>query len=155
MVFKCKICGGIFDINDDSTVVVCEYCGNKQRIEQEETHTSESNEKIIKTSGAARKVLGILICTIIICMGSLVSFVLVRHSKKQPDIPVNQVHTNDTAVQMTALAVSAETVITPEVKKRIFVRDVEQKVSEIRNYYNKTQSLISSLTILQIDKYKY
>ena len=155
MVFKCKICGGIFDINDDSTVVVCEYCGNKQRIEQEETYTSESNEKIIKTSGTVRKVLGILICTIIICIGSIVSFMLVRQSKKQPDVPVNQVHTNETTAQMTALAVSTETVTTPEVTKRIFVRDVEQKVSEIRNDYNKTQSLVSSLTVLQIDKYKY
>ena len=29
-VFKCKMCGGSMEIDDNQTVVFCEYCGTKQ-----------------------------------------------------------------------------------------------------------------------------
>ena len=29
-VFKCKMCGGSIDINDQASIGVCEYCGTKQ-----------------------------------------------------------------------------------------------------------------------------
>lgn len=31
-LFKCKMCGGAFEINNDETVAVCEYCGTQQTI---------------------------------------------------------------------------------------------------------------------------
>jgi len=31
-IFKCKMCGGTLEINNNETVVVCEYCGTKQTL---------------------------------------------------------------------------------------------------------------------------
>lgn len=31
-VFKCKMCGGTLEINNEETVAICEYCGTKQTI---------------------------------------------------------------------------------------------------------------------------
>ena len=31
-IFKCKMCGGTLEINNDETVGVCEYCGTKQTL---------------------------------------------------------------------------------------------------------------------------
>lgn len=31
-VFKCKMCGGTLEINNNETVAVCEYCGTKQTL---------------------------------------------------------------------------------------------------------------------------
>ena len=31
-IFKCKICGGTLEINDEQSVATCEYCGTKQTI---------------------------------------------------------------------------------------------------------------------------
>lgn len=32
MVFKCKICGGNLDIQENSRIITCEYCGTKQTL---------------------------------------------------------------------------------------------------------------------------
>ncbi len=39
-IFKCKMCGGTLDINNNETVAVCEYCGSKQTV------PTQSNEVI-------------------------------------------------------------------------------------------------------------
>ena len=31
-IFKCKMCGGTLEINNNETVGVCEYCGTKQTL---------------------------------------------------------------------------------------------------------------------------
>lgn len=31
-IFKCKMCGGALEINNNETVAVCEYCGTKQTL---------------------------------------------------------------------------------------------------------------------------
>ena len=31
-MFKCKMCGGDLDVNEEIKVVECEYCGTKQTI---------------------------------------------------------------------------------------------------------------------------
>lgn len=31
-VFKCKMCGGTLEINNNETVATCEYCGTKQTL---------------------------------------------------------------------------------------------------------------------------
>ncbi len=31
-VFKCKMCGGVLEIQENQTVGVCEYCGTKQTL---------------------------------------------------------------------------------------------------------------------------
>ena len=31
-IFKCKMCGGALEINEDITVAECEYCGSKQTV---------------------------------------------------------------------------------------------------------------------------
>ena len=31
-IFKCKMCGGTLEINNNETVAVCEYCGTKQTL---------------------------------------------------------------------------------------------------------------------------
>ena len=31
-IFKCKMCGGTLEINNNETVVTCEYCGTKQTV---------------------------------------------------------------------------------------------------------------------------
>lgn len=32
MIYKCKMCGGSLSINENETIVVCEYCGTKQTL---------------------------------------------------------------------------------------------------------------------------
>ena len=32
MIFKCKICGGNLEIEKNSTIATCEYCGTKQTL---------------------------------------------------------------------------------------------------------------------------
>lgn len=32
MVFKCKICGGNLDVNENSSIITCDYCGTKQTL---------------------------------------------------------------------------------------------------------------------------
>ena len=32
MLYKCKICGGSLNVNDNETIAVCEYCGTKQTL---------------------------------------------------------------------------------------------------------------------------
>ena len=31
-VFKCKMCGGTLEINNNESVVECEYCGTQQTL---------------------------------------------------------------------------------------------------------------------------
>jgi len=31
-VFKCKMCGGMLELNENSSIATCEYCGTMQTI---------------------------------------------------------------------------------------------------------------------------
>lgn len=48
-IFKCKMCGGALEINEDITVAECEYCGSKQTV------PSADNEKKINLFTRANK----------------------------------------------------------------------------------------------------
>ena len=32
-LFKCKICGGVLEIDGTQSVATCEYCGTKQKLQ--------------------------------------------------------------------------------------------------------------------------
>ena len=32
MLYKCKMCGGSLNVNENETIAVCEYCGTKQTL---------------------------------------------------------------------------------------------------------------------------
>ena len=31
-IFKCKMCGGVLEINNNESVATCEYCGTQQTL---------------------------------------------------------------------------------------------------------------------------
>ncbi len=59
-IIKCKICGGILNIQSDNTVVECEYCGNKQMITltnaEQEKRDSSREKNLLKIERAFQKI---------------------------------------------------------------------------------------------------
>ena len=49
MVFKCKICGGDLDIQENSKIATCEYCGTKQTLPKLENSKKANLYEITNT----------------------------------------------------------------------------------------------------------
>ena len=51
VLFKCKMCGGDLNLDENSTVAECEYCGTKQTV------PTADNEKKLTLFGRAGRLL--------------------------------------------------------------------------------------------------
>ena len=88
-LFKCKMCGGALEINNNETVVTCEYCGTQQILECE-CKAEPAQQEVMQKTGKHKKVA--IITASIVC--AVIALIIVLFAVIIPTIKYNNMMTH-------------------------------------------------------------